>query len=157
MAAGVISASSGLFTSSKHDEYQISVKRHESKNGKVMVGKSVFDKTTMLYVADIVRKSDGKDVGTVTGHTQQEMEDWLEDELERLAEFAVVEEMISADGKFKVRKTGYNEEYHEFEAYIDRVSDDRYVRTVSGKTIQDVGDKVKIVLEQLSRDYNKYK
>ena len=101
--------------------------------------------------------SDGKKVGMVTGDNQQEMEDWLEKELEWYGERAVVEEMISSDGQFKVRKIGYNDEYHEYEAYIDRVSDDRYVRTVRAKTIDNLGDKVKNVLEQLSSDYNRFR
>lgn len=58
--AGINSVAGGISTSSGHDEFPISVKHHESKNGKIMVGKAVFDKTMMLYVADIVRKSDGK-------------------------------------------------------------------------------------------------
>ena len=143
--AGINSVAGGISTSSGHDEFPISVKHHESKNGKIMVGKAVFDKTMMLYVADIVRKSDGKKVGMVTGDNQQEMEDWLEKELEWYGERAVVEEMISSDGQFKVRKIGYNDEYHEYEAYIDRVSDDRYVRTVRAKTIDNLGDKAKNV------------
>ncbi len=155
--AGINSVAGGISTSSGHDEFPISVKHHESKNGKIMVGKAVFDKTMMLYVADIVRKSDGKKVGMVTGDNQQEMEDWLEKELEWYGERAVVEEMISSDGQFKVRKIGYNDEYHEYEAYIDRVSDDRYVCTVRAKTIDNLGDKAKNVLEQLSSDYNRFR
>ena len=142
--AGINSVAGGISTSSGHDEFPISVKHH-------------FDKTMMLYVADIVRKSDGKKVGMVTGDNQQEMEDWLEKELEWYGERAVVEEMISSDGQFKVRKIGYNDEYHEYEAYIDRVSDDRYVRTVRAKTIDNLGDKAKNVLEQLSSDYNRFR
>ena len=157
VASAMKSSVGGMLSSVNIDEETITVKHRASKNGKAIVGKSAYNKKDMYYVAKIVRASNYDHLGFVFAKSIEELEANLEKELERHGQIASVKDLVSEDGIFYVRNTGYNEKYNEYEAYIDNVRTKRYIRTVYGKTMTELEENVKIELAKLSREYSKHR
>ena len=157
VASAAKSSVGGMLSSINIDEDEITVKHCKSKNGKAIVGKSAYNKKDMYYVAKIVRASNYDHLGYVFGKSIEELEANLEKKLESCGEIASVRDLVSDDGIFYVRNTGYNEKYNEYAAYIDNVKTKAYIRTVYGKTMTELEENVKIELAKLSHEYSKHR
>lgn len=157
VASAMKSSVGGMLSSINIDEEAITVKHCKSKNGKAIVGKSAYNKRDMYYIAEIVRASKYDHLGFVFAKSIEELEANLEKELERHGQIASVRDLVSEDGIFYVRNTGYDEKYNEFEAYIDNVRTKRYIRTVYGKTMVELEENAKKELAKLSLEYSKHR
>jgi hypothetical protein len=81
IGSGLKSAFGGMSSSYNPNEKLLQIEK-TSQNGKLRVRKAGFDTLLKLYFADFERVDNGEYVGTATGKTLKDMEEFLDFQME---------------------------------------------------------------------------